>query len=1094
MSTTSNGDGTIVLESTEPGRVVVPQPSRLKRLNYFDGKFLRADDLRLEQDYLRRLVHVSNQAGGPGVVMGLDTTLDGDALRVGPGQAIDGEGRVLLLSEAAELSLSGLIEASRGAPVGAGATAAGSGSAAFGPCEVERAEPPPVTIADGGAFYVIWLGWAEALCGEEDVVGQLCEAACSTSVDRPYRLEGVVVRALPLSLALPPAPGNVVAFHTGHLRSRVASAYYADEWARAGSLISASGLALPVWCRGSHPNLGRDVPIALVGIAGATSFIDAWIVRRERLEPPARQYWAGRMRMRPWPTYLAQILQFQCQLSDLLRGGGAPGTPSPCGEALEEAKQFIASIEADIRAEERSAERARILARLEEALGAAAAGADATGALVRGGIVETPPAGYLPVRISTTETVNDQVAAWFGQGVDLRFCVVRPDVVAHALEEAQHMERISLLEGLADPERKPRVDVLVPNGTVAPREQAVRGRGWDTAVGAGEAGTALPYGDTQLRGVTRTETLAAGGGALHFAGGVAVELPQRAQKAVAELENVEMRKLSLARLPAGLQPRRAAAQLWLTATCADDVFSRDSGSVLVRAELAAAASVGPLSVAGRGTLFGELTIRSTSLTRSGARRVRVTFNGMAQAELGGDLELDPVTVPPVDLLLTLRQDGADGRLDVQWLPPEEVEEKLEEPIALRIEWAGAPALATISTLSLRNVRGQTAQLKAFAERRKVSFDTEAVSGVEEALDQALEERVTVVVAREDARVLAPEDTRRRLAEDRIERIGCLLGDEAFTADALATLFPPLALAGAQKLLATLDWVLFHRRRERDCGEEPRPAPPAPQPPRATVCHSVFGLEPHLIERVQELIQNGRLAQARKLLRPLGEVAFDLETSEIVDAGTVAARWGGAPPPVRAWPYWVDGDPEAGSAAVREARVRAIAGLVGAREELDVFGGPVEGRLEPCPVWVLLEAAEPQVATVRHEVYYLRQDSDFNLIEQLREGRRVLEAIAAGAVPHEGHAVFERGSDAIVVAESDLPPLPFTWEYEAYEALVFRGPVDVAGEPIDGQGKAIADRIASGRFAQSFGVSVLDAATHDGWPEGASVITIVTVTG
>jgi hypothetical protein len=43
------------------------------------------------------------------------------------------------------------------------------------------------------------------------------------------------------------------------------------------------------------------------------------------------------------------------------------------------------------------------------------------------------------------------------------------------LEEAQHMERISLLQGLDNPNDKPKVDVLVPNGTLAP-DQATTGR------------------------------------------------------------------------------------------------------------------------------------------------------------------------------------------------------------------------------------------------------------------------------------------------------------------------------------------------------------------------------------------------------------------------------------------------------------------------------------------------------------------------------------------------------------------------------------------------------------------------------------------
>ena len=73
---TMNRDA-IVVAGTDPGIHVIPVPTPLTRLNYFDGKFLRADDLRTEQDYLRRLTWISNQGLGSGVVFGYDTTAGG---------------------------------------------------------------------------------------------------------------------------------------------------------------------------------------------------------------------------------------------------------------------------------------------------------------------------------------------------------------------------------------------------------------------------------------------------------------------------------------------------------------------------------------------------------------------------------------------------------------------------------------------------------------------------------------------------------------------------------------------------------------------------------------------------------------------------------------------------------------------------------------------------------------------------------------------------------------------------------------------------------------------------------------------------------
>src|SRR5262249_3028467 len=75
--------------------------------------------------------------------------------------------------------------------------------------------------------------------------------------------------------------------------------------------------------------------------------------------------------------------------------------------------------------------------------------------LIRGGIIELPSAGSLPVVNGTDVSVNDQVRALLGEGLDLRFCITTADYIAHAIEEAQHMDRISLLQGIDDPKNKP---------------------------------------------------------------------------------------------------------------------------------------------------------------------------------------------------------------------------------------------------------------------------------------------------------------------------------------------------------------------------------------------------------------------------------------------------------------------------------------------------------------------------------------------------------------------------------------------------------------------------------------------------------------
>src|SRR2546422_11533312 len=100
--TAMNASSSELLVVDDKGGVTVVNPSTpLKRLNYYDGKFLRASDFNVEQNYLRRLVALSNQGLGAGVVYGYDVTLGGgDTVEIGPGLAIDPSGNVLLLQSA----------------------------------------------------------------------------------------------------------------------------------------------------------------------------------------------------------------------------------------------------------------------------------------------------------------------------------------------------------------------------------------------------------------------------------------------------------------------------------------------------------------------------------------------------------------------------------------------------------------------------------------------------------------------------------------------------------------------------------------------------------------------------------------------------------------------------------------------------------------------------------------------------------------------------------------------------------------------------------------------------------------------------------
>jgi hypothetical protein len=403
---------------------------------------------------------------------------------------------VLLLQAATTHNVQELIEASRRPTAAAAAAAAArslhsSHAGLFNDC-VEIAAPPPTAVVSSGDIYVIAICAAEAFCGQADVYGKLCEEACVTSTDRPYRLDGVVVRAIPLQLVTPfPSSRAVAIGGNKYLRSKVAHSWFADEVRKHPDAISRAGLLSDIWCLGAeYQSNCCEVPLAVVARAGsATIFLDAWTVRRERIDAPARRYWQWNMRMRPWDVFLAQVLQFQCQLADLLSGTGTPGDRDvdPCAssyDALREASDLVGRLRGglasarEITARDAIAERPALLSlsltqvtdlqnKLRRLFDARRQPAATSRILINGGIIELPPAGYLPVHSRSDVTVNDQVRALLGEGLDLRFCITTADYVAHAIEEAQHMDRISLLEGLDDSTARPHIDILVPDGRLS---------------------------------------------------------------------------------------------------------------------------------------------------------------------------------------------------------------------------------------------------------------------------------------------------------------------------------------------------------------------------------------------------------------------------------------------------------------------------------------------------------------------------------------------------------------------------------------------------------------------------------------------------
>ncbi|HEV7745430.1 MAG TPA: hypothetical protein VGO56_10580 [Pyrinomonadaceae bacterium] len=847
---TINSSQSLVLINKQNGLVVIPAATPLTRLNYFDGKFLRAQDLKVEQDYLRQLVRQSNQAGGPGVAHGFDLTSGaGDNINIGPGLAIDPQGRVLLMPQPISVGAQELIDKSRDLQRLFG-TSTVTGDGEFDACEL-HSEEPPVDVHEQGNLFLIVISSAEAYCGEEDVYGKLCEEACATSTDRPYIMEGLTVRAIPLVLRTLLPNSRARSLSQIHFRSRVASAYFEDERKRVASLISKFGLEQETWCLGADGAGGSGVALGVLARAGSvTMFLDPWIARRERIDTPAKRYWQWRMMMRPWDVFIAQVLQFQCQLHDLFRRTPAPGGEvDPCSGArgvineaattIADLKQFYESTTQRFTALRVNLEEAITfhggLTRLTDlnqklvTIGGTLADAPQDEFLIRGGIVELPSAGYLPVTPGANATVNQQVRRLMGGGVDLRFCVVRPDYVAHALEEAQHMERISLLQGLDDPKNKPQVDILVPNGELIEQKQLSPGTGFEASVDlntilfgrltTSDFAARVQASTLNLRGAARAEKLPSGGGAFYLScehlftqlrddGAVENPVAQPGATSQPEIGAAGVRETAgtlfrsgpvLAEAISGNSILQAItlttrAGLWMSLRCDSNLFKLnrgDNATFNARAILSSSAEKSPQFDV---ELDGAIGITEESITTGTSQRVkghienaRLTFMG----EKFGNTATRTSIFVDLDATIVLR---AGSAIEI-------LLDHGDTDLVLTASWDKQPLEVSAAILTK-----ETSKLGAVSRT-----------------DLLVKADLT-----ENAAVLSDTNSSHVQAREALQTVAKTLADPNFDDAKLRLLFPPPPKPVDELLVrGTMDWVLFHRRRTKQCALEVPPPPPAP---------------------------------------------------------------------------------------------------------------------------------------------------------------------------------------------------------------------------------------------------------------------------
>jgi hypothetical protein len=908
--------------------------SPLTRLQFFDGLFLRAEHLRRNNDGLRNLTFLSNVADGGGVAFGLDASEDGDTLTIEPGLAIDGRGRVLLLQNSIHASITDLLD--ERPPVKKQA----KGGGRFEVCE-DLPDPPSAGVGEGLALYCVSLKHAESACGWEEVRGRTCEDACDASMERPYLVEHAHIHLCPLPLTAKLPTSRAVVLTDRHLQSRVASAAFADEKLRAGSLISGAGLGTTVWCNGAQlprPTCADDeVPIALLARRGPnTLFLDPWVCRRERMDTPPRRYWMGRMLARPWDVFMAQVLQFQCQLTEALDNFTGPtGEPiDPCADTRGLVREALTLLEVMDQkrpheravADEYGIERphaeepapapptpagdptdaegdgvpsladreiahptnpfdalggmgriAELRKRLLESVGTNGLPARI---LIDAGLIELPPTGYLRVDPHGRIELTRQVANLMGAGVDLRFCSVRTDQIAGEFESAQHLDRISLLRGLDDPGSREKVDILVPEGeqeTLRPTGRLFQVDMRLSTRSGGISGLVGREGASALpmRGVSRVEAGPAGPFSIHMAIAGAVKSKKTADSTAVWLRSL----MALEEPPTAPKFDNADLDLETLRRVAEETrgftASRDTGATATRRTTFTKAAIAKDQEVLAGWLSFTADANPFTLAQLESAPFKTEFRWFSPTKPGHAIAVDAVGQYSV----VERLSAAAVVVSFQGFATAEFDsERNSGPIevTLRLELTGT---------HLRVVRVHRRGDSDMALEVSWSAGAPQTAIAEFDLGESLPFHAAAKL-RESAEADDPGNLYHDIAANALTVLEGGHDDAQFAERAGALLFPTDAMPSG--LRGRLDWVLFKRRTHMDCGGA-APAPPRPvEHSRVVAWQTLVDDEEHA-KRLEEMTRGGQYDQIK--WQRVGVAAFAGQTADLqTPADVLRAGW------------------------------------------------------------------------------------------------------------------------------------------------------------------------------------------------------------
>lgn len=334
----------------------------IKNTNFFNGRLLAAEDLQVEQQAQRQRESLLGTAVGPGIVRGLEVSLDGfqvgkinGTLKVTAGLAINASGQALYLPDDVQVAVAQQQSASAGASTG------------FGQCATDLVLPSSIGI------YLLVLSPASDFRGSAPLSG-LGQNGSISGCGKRFDMEGVQFRLVKVtldgSLGLDAATIKALqdlllatnlswnaslpftdAANLSKLRSGLAylclGAPAAVSFAqdpfqqillnnRMVSAFEPYGLVERMVQDPAKPLSGDDVPLALVyWTTRGVRFVDNWSVRRrtaQRFSDGPWGYAFGERRIREGE---AMIMQFDDQMQSLLNPALPDGFPKVTAANLQ---------------------------------------------------------------------------------------------------------------------------------------------------------------------------------------------------------------------------------------------------------------------------------------------------------------------------------------------------------------------------------------------------------------------------------------------------------------------------------------------------------------------------------------------------------------------------------------------------------------------------------------------------------------------------------------------------------------------------------------------------------------------------------------